>query len=562
MIKKWNFLCDNLKSDDIASLAKNAGVSQIAAVVLLNRGVTADSGKSYLSADKDSLFSPFLMKDMQKAVDKIEEVLKNGGKITVYGDYDIDGISSVTMLLRYLKSRGGNAEAYIPDRETEGYGLNFGAIKKIKEGGTSLIITVDNGISALAEAEYAAEIGLQMVITDHHNCGDKLPVAAAVVNPKRRDCKYPFKELAGAGVCFKLICALAGGQSAVSEKFAEYTALATVADVVPLTGENRTLAKIGIEKMRTSETAWLRALCSVSQTEREKLDSYSIGFMLAPRINAAGRIGSAYDALSLFMCDTYDEALPYAEKLNSENIRRKDMGNNIYEEALSIIKNPGYENKKVWVLAKENWHPGIIGISASRLADTYNKNVFLLSLEGVEAKGSGRGIRGFNLFKALQNCADLLSKFGGHELAAGVSIPAQNIEEFDKRINEYADKVMSDEDMVSYIDIDCRLSCRGDLLKLFDELLKLEPFGTGNPKPVFAVVDANVINCRASRDGKHLLLTIEKNGNRLSCIGFSMGDMAEAVSEAKRISIAAFLDKNEYMGRTSPQFKLLDIKTQ
>ena len=562
MIKKWNFLCDNLNSDDIASLAKTAGISQIAAVVLLNRGIKADSGKSYLSADKDALLSPFLMKDMQKAADKIEEVLKSGGKITVYGDYDIDGVSSVTMLLRYLQSRGGNAVAYIPDRETEGYGLNFDAIRKIKEDGTSLIITVDNGISAVAEAQYAAEIGLQMVITDHHSCGDELPFAAAVVNPKRRDCTYPFKELAGAGVCFKLICALEGNQNTVLENFAEYVALATVADVVPLTGENRTLAKIGTEKMRTSETGWLRALCSVSQIEQEKLDSYSIGFMLAPRINAAGRIGSAYDALSLFMCDTYDEALPYAEKLNSENIRRKDMGNRIYEEALSVIKNPGYDSKKVWVLAKENWHPGIIGISASRLADTYNKNVFLLSLEGGEAKGSGRGVRGFNLFEALQSCSDLLLKFGGHELAAGVSISEQNIKEFDEKINEYADRVMSDEDMASYIDIDCRLSCRGSLLKLFDELLKLEPFGMGNPKPVFAVMDATPISCRPSRDSKHLLLTVEKNGSRLSCIGFSMGAMAKTVSKAKKISIAAFLDKNEYMGRISPQFKLLDIKTQ
>lgn len=560
MLKKWNFLCDNLISEDIISLTKTAGVSQIAAVVLLNRAVTEKSVRNYLSAGKEALFNPFLMKDMQKAVDTINETLKSGGKITVYGDYDIDGVSSVSMLLRYLQSRGGKAAAYIPDRESEGYGLNRDALKKLKDEGTSLVITVDNGISAIEDAEYAAEIGLKMVITDHHTCGDKLPRAAAVVNPKRHDCAYPYKELAGAGVCFKLISALSGDQNDVLERYSEYAALATIADVVPLTGENRALAKIGIEKMHNAGTAWLRALCSVATIENEKLDSYNIGFMLAPRINAAGRIGTAYDALSLFMSDTYEEALPFAEKLNSENIRRKEIGNNIYEEALSIAKTPGYANKKVWVLAKENWHPGIIGISASRLSDTYNKNVFLLSLADGEAKGSGRGIRGFNLFEALQNCKDLLLKFGGHELAAGVSLSSENIDEFDKRINAYADEVMSDEDMASHIDIDCRLSCRGSLLRLFDELQKLEPFGTGNPKPVFAVMDAKVITCRTSRDGRHLLLTFEKNGNRYSAVGFSMGEMAESVSAAGKISMAAHLDKNEYMGKVSPQFKILDIK--
>ena len=560
MLKKWNFLCDNLKSEDIASLANAEGISQIASVVMLNRGIIGAAGHDYLKVNTDMLHDPFLMRDMQKAVDTVNGALERGEKITVYGDYDIDGVSSVTMLVRYLKSRGGKAAGYIPDREAEGYGLNREALRQLKAEGTGLIITVDNGISAIEEAEYAASIGLCMVITDHHTCGEELPVAAAVVNPKRHDCEYPFKDLAGAGVCFKLLCALSGDSDAMLKAYGEYAALATIADVVPLTGENRLLAKIGIEKMRTSEIGWLDVLCDVSKIEKAKLDSYSVGFMLAPRINAAGRIGSAYDALSLFMCDTYDDALPFAEKLNNENTRRKEIGNNIYDEALEMTQKPGYENKKVWVLAKENWHPGIIGISASRLADTYNKNVFLLSLSEGEAKGSGRGVRGFNLFAALQSCSDLLLKFGGHELAAGVSLSAGNIEEFDKRINEYADGVMSDEDMVSYIDIDCRLSCRGSLLKLFDELQTFEPFGTGNPKPVFAVIDAKVINVKTSRDNKHLFLTIEKNGSRFSAVGFSMGDMSESVSRAGKISIAAHLDKNEYLGKTSPQFKILDIK--
>ncbi|MBO4897132.1 MAG: single-stranded-DNA-specific exonuclease RecJ [Clostridia bacterium] len=560
MLKKWNFLCDNLKSEDIASLTDKAGISQIAAVVMLNRGIGADGGKDYLNPNRDMLLDPFLMKDMGKAVDTINGVLEKGGKITVYGDYDIDGVSSVTMLVRFLRKCGGKAEGYIPDRESEGYGLNRDALKKIKDDGTSLVITVDNGISAIEEAQYAESIGLQMVITDHHTCGDIIPSAAAVVNPKRRDCEYPFKELAGAGVCFKLISALSGDQNAMLDMFGEYVALATIADVVPLTNENRVLAGIGIEKMRSADIGWLRALCDVSKIEKEKLDSYNIGFMLAPRINAAGRIGTAYDALSLFMSNNYEEALPFAQKLDSENIRRKEIGNNIYEEALSIAQRPGYENKKVWVLAKENWHPGIIGISASRLADTYNKNVFLLSLSDGEAKGSGRGVRGFNLFDALKNCKDLLLKYGGHELAAGVSLSEENIEEFDSRINEYADRVLSEGDMVSCVDIDCRLSCRGSLLRLFNELQKFEPFGTGNPKPVFAVIDAKVITVKQSRDGKHLLLTFEKNGNRFSAIGFSMGDMAEAVSSAEKISIAALLDKNEFMGKVSPQFKILDMK--
>lgn len=558
MNKKWNFLSDKLSATDVNALAKKHKLSPVVAALLLNRGIGEENIEAFFTADEQNLYDPFLMKDMEKAVERIERAITEKEKITVYGDYDVDGITSVAMLVKYLKGRGAVCTYYIPEREGEGYGLNVDAISKIKNGGTRLIITVDNGIAAINEAEYAKRMGIDLVICDHHACPDTLPDAVAVVNPKRSDCPYPFKELAGAGVCFKMVCALEGDSGKIIKEYGEYVALATVADVVSLKDENRTLVLLGMKKMKEQRIFWLDALCTVSGIEKENLNSYHIGFMLSPRLNAAGRMGSAYQALRLLLEENFDAALQIAETLNENNTLRKDIGNEIYSQAVQMIEEGSYENKKVIVLAKEGWHGGIIGIIASRIADAYGKNVFLLSVSGGEAKGSGRGVPPLSLYDALTYCGDILTKYGGHAMAAGVSLSADKIAEFDRKINEYADSVI-DGDIVIDLDVDCRLSCEGSLLRLIDEISHLEPFGCENERPTFAVSGAAVKGVRKTKDERHLMLRFSKNGKEFSAIGFGFGDMADSIRLGDTLTIAAHLEKNEYMGNVSPQFHIIDL---
>lgn len=560
MDKNWNFLCDKLLKKDIAETSARLGVSQVFSVILLNREVKLSDISELVYCDFSKLYDPFLLKDMEIAVSEINKSISEGDKITVYGDYDVDGIASVVMLVRYLRSRGAQCDAYIPDRESEGYGLNCEAIKKISENGTNLIITVDNGITATAEAEYVKTLGLKMIITDHHACGENLPDAIAVVNPKRNECQYPFRELSGAGVCFKLLCALDGNTEKIASLYSEYVSIATIADVVSLKDENRILAKIGIKKIRNEKIPWVDALLDTSSIEKEKTCSYHIGFMIAPRINAAGRIGTADIALKLMFSDDFDTAYEYAEFLNSENCRRKEIGDKIFKEAIEIIENGDYKDKKVIVLAKEHWHQGVIGITASRIADIYHKNVFLLSVCGDIAKGSARSVPGFNLYDALTECSCCLSKFGGHDMAAGLTIFTDKIEEFEEKVNLYADNVLNDENMVPSINIDCRLSCEGSLVKLCHEINKLEPFGTGNTKPVFAIMNAKIRAIRLTRDGKHLLVKFVKNNVELSAIGFGMAEEAKKISVSDVVNIAGKLELNEYLGNITPQVHIVDIK--
>lgn len=560
-MKNWNILSDNLSVESVNLLAKEQKISPVVAVLLLNRGITSEKINTFFGSDITDLHSPYILKDVNKAVDRINNAIENKEKITIYGDYDVDGITSVAMLYKYLKSRDAVCTYYIPHRESEGYGLNKDSIRKIKDAGTSLIVTVDNGISALDEVLYAKEIGVDVVICDHHTCGESIPMAEAIVNPKRSDCEYPFKELAGAGVCFKMICALDGDSEKIMHEYGEYVALATVADVVSISGENRTLVKIGMEKIKNTEIPWLSALCEVSGIDKQNLTSYHIGFVLSPRLNAAGRMGSAYSALKLLLCDDYNRAYEIAEELNTNNNLRKDIGNEIFEQAAHMIEKGNYDDKKVIVLANEGWHSGIIGIIASKIADTYGKNVFLLSIEGDEAKGSGRGVPGLSLYEALKNCEDILTKFGGHDLAAGVSLKACDIDEFDRRINEYANCKIKGEITLS-LDIDCRLSCEGSLLKLIDDISKLEPFGPDNDRPTFAVYGAKVRQVRKTRDGKHLMLKFEKCRKEFSSIGFGFGNLADKIKVGSIVNIATRLEKNEYLGEISPQFHIMDLELE
>ncbi|MBQ7718804.1 MAG: single-stranded-DNA-specific exonuclease RecJ [Clostridia bacterium] len=556
MEKQWIFLSENYDKDALLSLSRRLKISPAISMAMLNRGINADNAEEFLHPSV--LHDPFLMADMAKGTERLKRAIENREKICIYGDYDADGVSSSAMMYGYFAAKGIECDVYIPSREGEGYGVNADAVRKIAEGGADIILTVDTGISAVFEAELAKELGIDMIITDHHECGDNIPDACAVINPKRRDCGYPFKMLAGAGVAFKLICAMEGDSGACLKAWGEYVAMATLADVVPLSGENRTLVCEGLKKLRTESVPWFDELAKASGLNKAGVNSYQAAFMIAPRINAAGRLNNAYLALELLKVKDAGTARRIAQELEQANARRKELGDAVLKEASEQIK--GADGKKVLVLAGEGWHAGVIGIAASRIAELYHKSVILISLKDGEGKGSGRAVQGFNLYDALTYAKDSLIKFGGHEKAAGLTVKEENIPEFDRIINEYADKTMKPDDLIPKLYIDCAISCETSLLQLCDEQALLEPFGEGNRKPVFAVMGAQITALRQTRDGRHLMLRFLKRGNIFSAIGFGFGALIDTLGEGDIIDIAATLDINEYQGNITPQFQVIDIK--
>lgn len=558
--KRWNFLCDRLDRNQIAKMIKQYRISPVAAVLLLNRGITEDSALKFLKVSEDDFYDPFLMRDMDRAVARIQDAVKNREKITVYGDYDVDGVTSVAMLVRYFSSIGAECDYYIPSRDEEGYGLNKNALEKIAASGTKLIVTVDTGISAIEEVDAANSLGMDVVITDHHTVGEKLPDAVAVVNPKHPDCNYPFSELCGAGVAFKLLCALDGSHSRMLDEYADLAAVAAIADIVPLKNENRLLAVMGIKKIKTRPSTGLAALMSVAGIQGEDITSYQIGFGIAPRINAAGRMSTANIATRLFLEDDPKKAAELAALLNQTNEERRQASEQILKEAIEQIETRRLFDKKVLVLYSGDWHPGIIGITASKIVDLYHKTAILISVENGVGHGSGRSIRGLNLYNAISACSQYMIKFGGHDMAAGFTIDEDRILEFDEAINKYADGVLSPEDMTPKLDIECRLACDGSLLKLADEIHMMEPFGHENPRPLFAIMGCTIKSIRTSRDKKHLFLSVEKNNTEISAVGFGMGDRKEEFSEGGRVNLAATLTRNIYGDKIMPQLRISDIK--
>ena len=544
-MKKW--LIKEVVSENVAELMEKYKTSRLAATILANR--------THILSD-NPFNDPFLMKDMQRCVDRINLALENNEQITIYGDFDVDGVTSTTILYLYLESKGANVKFYIPDRVDEGYGINLAALKTIKQSGTSLVITVDTGITAVNEIAEGIKEGLDIIITDHHEPKETIPECVAVVNPKQANCPYSFKDLAGVGVAFKLIQALEGNQDSLNE-YMPLVCLGTIADIVPLVGENRTFAKLGLKNFAASENPGIQALIKAANLEGKPLTSSSIGFGLAPRINAAGRLGSANKCVEMFICKDHKTAAQIARTLNEENQNRQKVEQEIFKQAIDIIETEGLYNDKVIVVAHRSWHQGVIGIVASKIAERFCKPSILIALDDTYGKGSGRSIGEFNLFEALCACEKHLVKFGGHTLAAGLTILTENVSLFRDALNIYAPDLP---EYIPTIHVDSFLEPDELTFETVRQLRRLEPYGSGNPTPMLAYLAARITLLSTVSDGKHLRLTVERNGHYLDTIGFGLGDSIEFFNKGDIVDIVGILDINTYQEKQKLQLTLKDIR--
>ncbi|MCM8790781.1 MAG: single-stranded-DNA-specific exonuclease RecJ [Candidatus Omnitrophica bacterium] len=545
--------------DNLASALK---VSKITAQLLANRGLRdADSASKFITCSLSACHDPFLLKDMDKAVARIKKAISNKENILIYGDYDVDGMTAVTIVYHALKGLGASVETYIPNRIEEGYGLNLAAIKKAHKNGVSLIITVDCGITSFKEIEQAAAAGIDVIVTDHHEIFEScVPKAFAVINPLQSDCKYPFKHLAGVGLAYKLVKALYEGTSSFAEDYLDLVSLGTVADIAPLLGENRILTKHGLDELNRRGRVGLRALMEVSGLNGRDISSGHIGFVLGPRINAMGRVGSPQKALELLLNEDMNESLKLAKALDTENRNRQKIESRILEEALAKVEREvNFKHHRVIVLAGENWHPGVIGIVASRLADRFYRPTIMISLDGKLGKGSGRSIENFHLFDYLLRCKDFLVGFGGHEAACGITIEKDRIEDFRKRINEEAAKDVDESVFCEKLDIEMDIPLHSLSQSIIEEIEMLSPFGTENPKPVLS--SRNLI----VKDGPR---QIGKNGfkmwvtdNKITCEAVAFGKDRLAIPKTgATVDLAYTPSMNDWQGVQSIQLELLDIK--
>ena len=586
-----------LKSSDtseslsaVKEIAEELGINPIIAKLLYTRGYTdVESAKSFIYMESEMLSSPFLMKDMDLGVQRVVSAIKNGEKITVYGDYDVDGVTSVCTIYLYLKSKGANIDYYIPNRAGEGYGVSCAAIDSINENGTKLIITVDTGITANEEVEYAKGLGIDVIVTDHHECRSELPGAVAVINPHRPDCQYPFKELAGVGVVFKFVCACEEyltnkSRSEVAIKifseYADFVAIGTIADVMPIKSENRIIVSYGLKMIENTNRIGLAALIEASYAKNDaqrndrrrkkaKITSGYIGYTIAPRINAAGRIKTASMAVELFLSESKQEAMIIAEELCKTNKERQNEENNIMQEAYEMIEQYDVENNPVIVLDSDHWHHGVIGIVSSRITEKYCRPSILVSFEGNDSsvpydenvgKGSGRSVKGMNLVDALCYCSEHLVKFGGHELAAGLSVKRSELSTFRSLINEYAKSNLSENDMVPTIDVDSVIQFGDISLSLAESLQILEPYGVGNPIPIFAIKGINVNEITGISEGKHTKLIFGDGKYTVSGMYFSNSPDSLNVYVGDKVDILFSIDINEWGGRKNVQLIIKDIK--
>ena len=559
--KKW--LLKEFDKSRVLEISRTFGISPLTSIVLYNRGVRENEQiKNFLSKDLGTMYDPFLMHDMDKAVKRINAAKEAGEKITIYGDYDVDGITAIAILYKYLAGLGIDVDYYVPDRMQEGYGVNRDALDKIKTRGSSLIITVDTGITAVEECEYATEIGLDVIVTDHHECKERIPDVYAAIDPKRKDCKYPFKSLAGVGVVFKLIQALDKNSSLfeLMEDYADLMCLGTVADISPLVDENRVIVTEGLKRFKRTKNVGLKALIDVS-TNGKAITTSTIGYIIAPRINASGRLGCASRSVELFLTDDEENALKLANSLCEENSLRQQTEQKMFKEALEYIEeHPEVKEDKIIVIPHENWHHGIVGIVSSKITEKFYKPSILLAIDGDEAKGSGRSVSGFNLFGALESCSDLLEKFGGHELAAGLTIKSSNIEEFRKKINEYSRDKISESMLVPTVMLDAAIKVPYITIDTVHDINRLQPFGVDNPTPAFAVRNIKIHKISVMSEGKHLRMTLLKEGKYLDAVGFGMGEYYHHLEEGDFIDVAFALDINDYKGFQNVQLILKDIK--
>lgn len=560
--KKWT-LKHKGKIEE-SDLSKKFKISPEISQILSNRGIDNEKdAEIFMNPSLEYLRDPFLMKDMKKATDRIKKAIENKERIYIYGDYDVDGVSSTSVLYLYFKSIDFPVKYYIPNRLEEGYGINEDAIKKIHDDGCDLIITVDCGITSVKEVELANDLGIDVIITDHHECQSEIPDAFAIVNPKQEDCNYPFDMLCGCGVAFKMIQALTDEEEFKTSMFdyLEIVTLATICDIVPLVDENRIIVKNGLKLMKEGKNLGLRELIKVCGIETNKIGSSHIGFSVGPRINASGRLGYSYLGVQLFTTDIEEEAKEIANILEAKNIERQMIESKMYKEAEDLISSDErYKDDKVLVIAKEGWQHGIIGIVASKLTEKYYKPTILLTIEDDEATGSARSIKGFSIFDALVSCKDLMNKFGGHEQAAGLALDAKNIEELRKRVNEIADYNLTKEDLIENIKVEYELEEESVTLDLVDNLHKLEPFGLSNPSPRFIMRDLLLTNIfKMGKNKQHLKIMVE-NEKSYECVGFNMSYLSDNFQIGDKIDVLFQLDENNYNNERKVQFLLKDIR--
>ena len=561
MKKKWECIeLDNEKIKNVEKIEDEYGISNLLAKILVNRNLTKKEDIDlFLKPTRHDFHNPYLMPDMALAVDRIIKAINNKEKILIYGDYDVDGITSITVVKNFLLERGANVTQYIPNRLNEGYGLNKDAIKKISEDGVNLIITVDCGISGIEEVDYANSLGLEVIVTDHHEVGEILPNAIAVVDAKRKDNTYPFRELAGVGVGFKLIQAIAQRLELEEKEYLKYldiVCIGTISDIVPLVDENRVIAKLGLKLVEVTKNVGLKALLEASGYK--KVDSFTVSFGLAPRINACGRMGKEKEALNLFLTQDENEAKEIALRLNEYNKERQDIEKNIYEDAVNKIEKSEI-NKQVLVLGSENWHHGVIGIVASKITDLYFKPSILICFEEDEGKGSGRSVPGFDLHEALMNCNTYLEKFGGHSMAVGVTLKKENFEKFKEEFEKYAQN-SNICDIIPIIKIDEEITLEDINIKAVEELNMLEPFGEANKMPLFMYKNLKINSIRTLSEGKHIKLTLKDNNFYIDSIGFNLGHFAEEYQIGDKVDIVGSLEINRFNGRESVQISLKDIR--
>ncbi|HVG86514.1 MAG TPA: single-stranded-DNA-specific exonuclease RecJ [Vicinamibacterales bacterium] len=558
--------CDD---DRAAVLARELGVTEVTARLLAIRGLyDLDEARRFLSPSLEQLLDPFRLADMERAVVRLEQAVANRERIAIHGDYDVDGITSTVILRRSLELLGGDVVHFVPERIRDGYGLQPATFDRLKAEGVQLVVSVDCGIRAAAAARRARELGIDLIITDHHEPDTELPEAVAVVNPKRHDCTYPDKHLAGVGVALKLVQALCrrAGRDAWVPGFVKVAAIGTLADVVPLVGENRVIAKLGLEMLsKGPHKVGLRALLEASSLTGKTIDSYHIAFMIAPRINAAGRMSTPDIAARLLLASDEamaGEAKALAEQLETENLRRRAEEQDIVAKARKIVEtDPDIGARSLLVVAGEGWHRGVIGIVASKLVDHFYRPAIVLSVEDGIAHGSCRSIPGFDMLAALESCAPMLGRFGGHKQAAGLQIEADRIREFRLRVNAYADDRLGPDDLRPRLYLDGPLAFGAITDRVVSELNTLAPFGPSNPRPRFFTGPVEVVDGPRLLKDRHLKMTFQQDGRRLRGIQWNAADREEALAATKSgVELAYTLEENEFRGEKYVELRVDDFR--
>ena len=559
--ERWNIAP---APDGAAQALMEDGYPYLLSLVLASRGVTcAQEAAEFLDRERELSISPMAMKDMDKAVERIQRAVASGERIAVYGDYDVDGITATCLLTDYLRSIGADCIRYIPRRIEDGYGLGEEAIRSLYDRGARLLVTVDCGITGAAEVDFANSLGMDVVITDHHECKEELPAAVAVVDPHRADCPYPFKHLAGVGVALKLVLALGGvdKENALFARYATLAAIGTVADVMRMEGENRIIVRRGLEALPHTDFVGIHALLREAGLTGKPITSVQIGFVLAPRINAAGRMGAADLAADLLEETDPAKAEALARELCALNRERQAVEQTICAQAIEQIEKLPQSERSALVLASEGWHQGVVGIVASRLSEKYSCPSFMIHLQDGMGKGSCRSYGGFNLFAALERCSDLLEGFGGHELAAGFTIREENIPAFRARMNDCVRTSCGGKLPVSSLEADAVIDRAGWVtLEEVEELSRLEPYGAGNNRPVFVLNGATVDSLQSVGQGRHLKLRLSKGTARFDAIFFSATAESCGIWAGERVDAAFHLQINVFRGNTSIQLQMLDIR--